>query len=38
VPDWFLWSLVLIGLILAVLVLLILTFLRSDEGHDRDDR
>jgi len=37
VPDWFLWSLVLIGLILAVLVVLILRFLRDVDHHDRDD-
>jgi len=37
VPDWFLWSLVLIGLILAALVILILRFLRDVDHHDRDD-
>src|SRR5262245_46415831 len=37
VPDWFLWSLVLIGLILAALVILILRFLRDVDRHDRDD-
>jgi uncharacterized membrane protein YhdT len=37
VPDWFLWSLVVIGLILAVLVILILRFLRDVDDHDRDN-
>jgi hypothetical protein len=37
VPDWFLWSLVLIGLMLAVLVVLVLKFLRNDEGRNGDD-
>jgi hypothetical protein len=37
VPDWFLWSLVVIGLILAVLVILILRFLRDVDHHDRDN-
>jgi uncharacterized membrane protein YhdT len=37
VPDWFLWSLVVIGLMLTALVILVLKFLRNDEGHDRDD-
>jgi uncharacterized membrane protein YhdT len=37
VPDWFLWSLVVSGLILAVLVILILRFSRDVDHHDRDD-
>ena len=37
VPDWFLWSLFVIGLMLTVLVLLVLKFLRTEEDHDRDD-
>ena len=36
-PDWFLWSLFVIGLMLTVLVLLVLKFLRTDEDHDRDE-
>ena len=35
-PDWLLWSLVVIGLMLTVLVILVLKFLRTDESHDRD--
>jgi hypothetical protein len=34
VPDWFLWSLVLIGLMLAALVTLVLRFLKNDESRD----
>jgi hypothetical protein len=37
VPDWFLWSLVLIGVILAALVILVLSYLRNDERHNRND-
>jgi hypothetical protein len=37
VPDWFLWSLVLIGLMLAALVFLVLRFLKNDESHDLGD-
>ena len=37
VPDWFLGSLFVIGLMLTVLVLLVLKFLRTDESHDRDE-
>jgi len=37
VPDWFLWSLVLIGLMLAVLVVLVLKFLGNEESHNGDD-
>ena len=36
VPDWFLWSLVLIGLMLAALVALVLKFLKNDESRDGD--
>jgi uncharacterized membrane protein YhdT len=36
VPDWFLWSLILIGLMLAALVALVLKFLKNDESRDGD--